>query len=101
MRRTGYALLIGILATLRLHALARRVELRYARRRIAIGQQLLEAAEEGRRLASLREDLVIAGVDPATLAVPVYPPALVAHDADCRYPRRPCVCDAMDSIIQP
>lgn len=34
---------------------------------------LAAAREEGRVLASLREELVIAGVDPRTLLIPVYP----------------------------
>lgn len=30
-------------------------------------------AEQGRRLASQRDDLIAAGVDPSALAVPIYP----------------------------
>lgn len=45
----------------------------------ALAEQLTAAlavpdlAEQGRRLASEREDLVAAGVDPAVLAVPLHP----------------------------
>lgn len=72
MNRRAYALAVGILATLRLHSLARRVELRYVR----------AVAEEGRRLASEREDLIAAGVNPAVLAVPLYPEPLYEFGPD-------------------
>lgn len=99
MSRVGYALLIGVLATLRLHALARRVELRYSRR-VVVGQQVLsDQIEEGRRLASLREDLVIAGVDPRTLIVPLYPGDFV-HKPGCRHPRRACTCSEANPSAQ-
>lgn len=65
MNRRRYALVIGILATIGLHSLARRVEMRYYR----------ALAEEGRRLASEREDLIAAGADPTTLGVPLHPSA--------------------------
>lgn len=72
MNRRAYALAVGVLAALRLHSLARRVELRYFR----------AAAEEGRRLASEREDLIAAGVDPTTLIVPIHPEPLYDFGPD-------------------
>lgn len=72
MNRRAYALAVGILATVGLHSLARRVELRYVR----------AVAEEGRRLASEREDLIAAGVDPTTLLVPLHPEPLYEFGPD-------------------
>lgn len=36
-------------------------------------EEALGLAEQGRRLASEREDLIASGVDPAELAVPIHP----------------------------
>ncbi len=60
------------IGALGLHSLARRVELRYVRR----------VGEEGRRLASEREDLIAAGVNPATLLVPLHPEPLYDFGPD-------------------
>lgn len=37
-------------------------------------EDLEQAIERGRELASQREDLIVAGVDPAELAIPIAPP---------------------------
>jgi len=72
MNRRAYALAVGCLATIGLHSLARRVELRYTR----------AVAEEGRRLASEREDLIAAGANPASLLVPLHPEPLYDFGPD-------------------
>lgn len=109
MNRRRYALAVGILATLGLHALARRVEMRYVRDQAA---RVAAAREEGRRLASIRDDLVALGVEPSTLALPAYVPprgrpayddavAGELHLDDCRYPQRACTCFVAVPITHP
>lgn len=72
MTRRARFVVIRLLATLGAHSLARRVEARYFRAII----------EEGRALASEREDLIAAGVNPASLIVPILPEPLYDFGPD-------------------
>lgn len=72
MNRRAYAIAVGVLATIGLHSLARRVERRYVR----------ALAEEGRRLASEREELIAQGYDPTKLIVPLHPEPLYEFGPD-------------------